>query len=389
MEIDGKRIRGALLGAAAMYFLDPDRGRRRRAQARDRLIHLRVAADDALDTGLRDLRNRARGVVARTAGRVGDAEVSDDVLASRVRAVLGRVTSHPSAVEVRACQGVVELSGPVLAREVERLREAVEGVRGVENVIDRLEVHRTAASIPGLQGDARPVRGLRPDVLQENWAPGTRLWVGAAGVAALLAGRSRGGVVGRALAVAGAAALARALSNRELRRLVGLRSGRRAVDLRKTIHVNAPVEEVFSIWQRYEEFPRFMAHLRAVNRPDGDRSHWVAAGPAGTSFEWDAIVTRLEPNRSIAWKSLPGAVVGNAGVVRFDRDPRGGTRIDIRMTYNPPGGVIGHAIAALLGVDPKRAMDEDLVRLKSLIEEGRTSVSGTEVRWHEPPRAAA
>jgi hypothetical protein len=44
------------------------------------------------------------------------------------------------------------------------------------------------------------------------------------------------------------------------------------------------------------------------------------------------------------------------------------------MTYTPPLGAAGHAVAWLLGADPRQAMHEDLVRLKSLLENGKTSV---------------
>jgi uncharacterized membrane protein len=71
--------------------------------------------------------------------------------------------------------------------------------------------------------------------------------------------------------------------------------------------------------------------------------------------------------------------VENAGIVRFRPNPDGTTQIDVRISYNPPGGAIGHAVAALFGADPKRAMDEDMVRLKSLLEEGKTRADGKRV----------
>jgi uncharacterized membrane protein len=70
-------------------------------------------------------------------------------------------------------------------------------------------------------------------------------------------------------------------------------------------------------------------------------------------------------------------------VVRFQPNEQGGTRVEVRMTYNPPAGALGHAVASLLGADPKHAMDEDLVRFKSLIEEGKTSANGQDVRRSE------
>lgn len=50
------RILGALgIGALAMYFFDPENGRRRRALLRDKAVHYN-----------KDLRNRAQGAVAET-----------------------------------------------------------------------------------------------------------------------------------------------------------------------------------------------------------------------------------------------------------------------------------------------------------------------------------
>jgi uncharacterized membrane protein len=62
--------------------------------------------------------------------------------------------------------------------------------------------------------------------------------------------------------------------------------------------------------------------------------------------------------------------VGQAGLTQFSSNPDGSTRVDIKMSYNPPAGVLGHLIAQLFGVDPKQEMDDDLMRMKSFIETG-------------------
>jgi uncharacterized membrane protein len=49
------------------------------------------------------------------------------------------------------------------------------------------------------------------------------------------------------------------------------------------------------------------------------------------------------------------------------------------MTYTPPLGAAGHAVAWLFGADPRHAMHEDLVRFKSLLEDGKTSVCGRRI----------
>jgi uncharacterized membrane protein len=363
-------VGGAGAGAAAMYLLDPDRGRRRRKLINDQLVRVWSRSDDVIGKTARDLRNRARGLLIEAQARLGGEEVSDEVLVARVRAKLGRVVSHPSAIEVTANQGRVTLRGPILAHEVHDLLAAVAAVRGVTEVDNQLKVHKQADGVPGLQGGGRRP-GERFELLQENWSPTARLLASLAGGALAAYGAIRRGFPGAALGTLGLGLLARGLTNIELKRLVGLGGGRRAVDVQKTISINAPVDQVFALWSNYANFPRFMSNLREVRDLGDGRSHWVAQGPAGVPVEWDAVITRYEPNKVLAWKSVPGALVANAGIIRFEPTPGGGTRVDIKLSYNPPAGALGHAVALLFGADPKSEMDEDLVRFKSLIEEGK------------------
>jgi uncharacterized membrane protein len=62
--------------------------------------------------------------------------------------------------------------------------------------------------------------------------------------------------------------------------------------------------------------------------------------------------------------------VAHAGLIRFASNPDGTTRIDIRLTYNPVAGGLGHLIAGLFGADPKSEIDADLVRMKTMLESG-------------------
>jgi uncharacterized membrane protein len=152
----------------------------------------------------------------------------------------------------------------------------------------------------------------------------------------------------------------------------------------KTININAPVDEVFRFWANFQNFPLFMANVIEV-RPhkDGRDSHWVVRGPAGTRLEWDAELSRFDPDRLIAWKTLDGAAVQSAGRVNFSPNDAGGTQIDIHLSYNPPAGALGHTVATLLGRDPKTELDEDMVRFKSLIEEGKATTDNVTVTRSE------
>lgn len=383
MTDHGRTIAGALAGAGLMYLLDPDRGARRRALVRDRAVRARhLLAEGAEATG-RDLRNRARGTAAELRSRFRREIAGDEILHERVRSALGRAVSHPGAIEVLVADGRVTLQGQVLERELDQLLRAVKGVRGVSEVTNELEVRRSGEGIPSLQGGRW--REARPELAQENWAPATRVLVGVLGGAVAYRGLRGEGPVAPALVLLGGALVARALTNLPASRLTGIGAGRRAIDLQRTIHVNAPAEQVWDLWRNLESWPRFMSHLKEVRGTSEGRSHWVAAGPAGTAVEWDAVTTEWVPHEVIAWKSVEGSTIENSGRVRFRPDERGGTSIEVRMSYNPPAGVIGHTVASLLGVDPRSAMDEDMVRLKSLLEEGKASAEDGQVRLEELP----
>jgi len=374
-------IRGAVTGAGAMYLLDPDRGRRRRAGLRDQGVHALRRSRDLSGKAARDARNRAFGAVAEARSRLSGDEPDDVVLEERVRAALGRVVAHPSSISVIAHDGTVTLAGPILEDEVERLLDTVLHVRGVRDFVSHLDVHPSAEGVPGLQG-GRP-REERFELRQRNWTPAARVSTALAGGMLALYSRELPRPLSTLCRLLGLGLFARAATNLETKRMVGVNADRRAVDIQKSINVDATVEEVFEFWSRFENFPRFMSHLREVRRLDSTRSHWVALGPAGVSFRWDAELTAFEPDRLMAWRSVPGASVENAGIVRFQPNEHGGTRVDIRMTYNPPAGAIGHGIASLFGADSRHAMNDDLVRFKSLIESGKASVHGQSVRREE------
>lgn len=362
-------LMSAGLGAGLMYLLDPDRGRRRRALLRDRVAHTVRTTSDAIDTTSHDVINRTRGFSAELRSWFSSRPVNDEVLEARVRAQLGRIISHPGSISVTASNGRVMLSGPILADEVERLIARVAAIRGVIAVENALEVHEQPGNVPGLQGQA--VRhGERPEFLQSNWSPAARLTAGITGGALALYGMGWRGLRRTLLGTAGLTLLTRAATNMELRQLTGLGGRRRAVDLQKTINISAPIERVFEIWSNFENFPHFMSNVREVRRIDERRSRWTVAGPAGAPVEWTSIITAFEPNQTIAWKTEPGSPVQHSGIVHFVPNPDGTTAVNVRLTYNPVAGGIGHVIASLFGADPETEMHEDLVRMKTLIETG-------------------
>jgi hypothetical protein len=201
-------ISGMSLGVGMMYVLDPDRGNRRRAMAQQKLFRLVHLAGDALDKGVRDIEHRAEGLVHDARCLVSREHIPDEILEPRVRAKLGRVACHPGCIEVRAVKGQVTLVGPVPRGEAEAIANAVRQVRGVRHVESHLDEHDSSENIPGLQGGSQRSCD-RPELLQENWAPGTRLIMGGLGVALIARALRHPGLLNSAAGVLGSALVAR------------------------------------------------------------------------------------------------------------------------------------------------------------------------------------
>jgi uncharacterized membrane protein len=375
------------LGAALMYMLDPDKGRRRRALVRDQLAHGTRKLRNALDATARDLSHRACGVLAESSHLWRHEDVSDEKLLGRVRSKLGRVVSHPHAVTVAVKSGRVTLSGPILASEVDDLLRQVAKISGVREVENQLEVHTRADHIPDLQG-GRERPGEMFALWQTNWSPTARLLAGVAGGALVAYGLRRRGLIGASLGTVGAGLLARGLSNLEMKQLIGIGADSGVIHVQKTINIQAPVERVYEFWTNYENFPRFMRNVREVRPTGNSRSHWIVAGPAGIPVEWSAEIKEQIPNRLIRWESVPGSVVKHAGTIQFEANHHGGTRVDIKLAYNPVLGAVGHTLARLLGADPKSEMDGDLMRMKTMIETGHAPHDAANP-WPKAPELAA
>jgi uncharacterized membrane protein len=162
---------------------------------------------------------------------------------------------------------------------------------------------------------------------------------------------------------------------------VSVRAGA-GIKVEKSIIINKSPEELYSFWRDVENLPRFMNHLESVRSIGDNRSHWVAKAPAGTTVEWDAEIYNEKENELIAWRSLESADVPNAGSVHFT--PAGGgreTEVKISLKYDPPGGIVGSAVARLFGENPEQQISEDLHRFKHVMETGEIPTAEGKPSW--------
>lgn len=209
----------------------------------------------------------------------------------------------------------------------------------------------------------------------ERWASGI------SGGALALLGLKAGGWPGLALAALGGGLIYRGATGHchfyEALDINAAHSSRalpgrvKGIRVDKSVTINKSPTELYRFWRNFENLPNFMSHLEAVRVDDGKLSHWVAKAPAGMTVEWDAEIINEIENELIAWRSLEGMTVPNAGSVRFQALPHNrGTVVKVTLSYDPPGGSLGAAVAKLFGEEPAQQVQEDLRRFKRMMEAG-------------------
>jgi uncharacterized membrane protein len=142
------------------------------------------------------------------------------------------------------------------------------------------------------------------------------------------------------------------------------------VHVEERIVIDKPVAELYRFWRNLDNLGHFLQHVESV-RCEGNRSRWLACGPLGTHFEWEAEIINERDNELIAWRSLPGSSVDTAGSVHFRVLPGRSTEIHVNLKYDPPGGKAGDAVARLMGDSPQQEIRDDLQRLKAFLETGQ------------------
>jgi len=293
-----------------------------------------------------------------------------------VREKLDGLTPHADALHVTGDNGCVILTGDVLTAERALIVREAATVDGVDAVVDLLDEHLEPDGIPGLaqHGPQLPtvqrVRSMRT-ILTRSIRPALRVVAAGAGIGAMAVGmRTRGtagvslGILGGVLFAAGAFGSSGAGAVADFTRL------RRVVDLDAAVVVASPAEDVFATFRAIHHAPRFLRHVRAVERKGANRYHWHMDGATGSPVSWDVEIDSLLINRRISWKSVRGARVRMTGDARFQRLAPDTTRVLVHLTYALPFGRDGRAIRALFGADPDVQLAEDLQRFAKLVEAG-------------------
>ena len=213
---------------------------------------------------------------------------------------------------------------------------------------------------------------------RQNVGTNERMASVAAGAAVALMGLRRFSLPGLLLSAAGAAIAWRGVSGWcQLYGALGIDRagatrtvGNLGVKIDRSVTVEATPERLYRFWRNVENLPRIMSHVERVEVVSETRSRWFVKAPPGITLEWEAEIINDEPGRLLAWRSVPGSTVTHAGSVRFAR-MTGATRIDVSLQYDPPGGVVAHTAASLMGADAGALLEHDLQEFKEAFESGR------------------
>ena len=373
-------VGGLALGALIMYVADPAQGRRRRALLQDKVTRATHKTLQRVSQTLRDTRNRLGGLQAEAKRLIASRDakpIDDHVLEARVRSRLGRAIPHLHDYELKAEKGLVTLSGNIAYEEVNRLICAVEAIPGVEGVRCNLHWHEAnhRSSLGAILWERSPI------LLAAALGAGLLTWYG-------LTRRQPLGLVAAATGL-GLIARGQALGLRptDLGATVSSHAGIAGEGLEpfkaeRSVEIAASPEVVFDAWSHCENFPHFMSHVIEVRDLGQNRAHWVVQGRGGSEVEFDSRLTTSDRPHCLAWQSERGAAVASEGMVMLEPIP-GGTRATVRLSWCSPAGALGKGDALSTGNGPEASLEDDLQRMKQVIErglpprEGEASVTGS------------
>lgn len=140
----------------------------------------------------------------------------------------------------------------------------------------------------------------------------------------------------------------------------------------QSIDIGVPAHVVYQQLSRFENYPRFMQDVEAVQQLDDIHLHWTTK-IADRNVEWDATIVEQIPDRCIAWHNTSGPT--NSGRVEVQEVSAKSSRVTMALesgTEQPPGLPAGGSEA-----DMSIRLRQDLARLKQMIEARSATIDGT------------
>ena len=145
------------------------------------------------------------------------------------------------------------------------------------------------------------------------------------------------------------------------------------INIRTSVTVSRPRDQVYGVWRRLGNLPQFMKHLESVEVLNDNISEWKAVIPGhlGT-LTWKSEIVKDDPGALLGWRSLPGSSIENAGKITFKDAGISRTEIQAAISYHAPLGIVGEKTIRLFNPVFEKMVEEDIHNFKRYIETGET-----------------
>lgn len=151
----------------------------------------------------------------------------------------------------------------------------------------------------------------------------------------------------------------------------------------RSVLIGKPIVEVYEGWRDPTRFPDFMKAVEAVEKR-GEEYHWTVRAPMAQTVTLVTTITEDDPQKSIAWESTEASDIKTRGRVTFETAPADrGTVVTADISYEPPGGDIGRALAKLFAAEPNIQARHELKRFKMLMETGEIATGSFHSKQNE------
>jgi uncharacterized membrane protein len=138
----------------------------------------------------------------------------------------------------------------------------------------------------------------------------------------------------------------------------------------RSITIYRSPREVYAFWRELTTLPHAVDRVIRVQPLDDTRSRWTVDGPGNSEITFTADIVADEPAEMLAWRA-EDSPIPHEGRVEFAEAPGArGTEVRVWLSYKPPAGGLGAAVARLTGDEPDQLIREGLRRVKQAMEAG-------------------
>jgi uncharacterized membrane protein len=150
---------------------------------------------------------------------------------------------------------------------------------------------------------------------------------------------------------------------------------RHASTIEGSVTIHCAVEEVFRFYRDFQNLPRFVGDVMAIEQISPTASRWTIQGPLGIRAHWTIKVTEERPNELIRYETVASPGLRTYWEIHFAAGSQAG-ETEVREVMKAPLGTLGRAALALIGKFPAEEVSANLYRLKELMETGRVTDTG-------------